>query len=353
MIRAPHRNHSSRLRDFSWKGRRCVSVENATLRALFCPDKGCDLIELLHKPTDTEVLYQSPRGLGSVHDAPTTPLAEGLFRDVFPGGWYIMLPNGPRPCVHRGAQFGYHGEATFLGWDVDIIEDHASRVEVAFSTRLRRVPLAIERHVELREESQTLVLRERVVNEGAQQVEILWGHHPTFGGRMVGAGARVHLPACTAVVPLQLPATAQLSPQQRRPWPMLEARDGSSVDLSRLPDDTFRCHDFVQLENLSAGWFAVSDSQRRVAIGLRWDEKLFPVLGYWRLLNGGNDYPWYGSGRLIALEPATDLSSLFESAARGTAIKLAPGEAQDARFEATLFAPPERISMIDWGGRVS
>lgn len=47
-MRAAHRNHDCRLRDFLWRGRRCISIENETLRAVFCADKGSDLIELLH-----------------------------------------------------------------------------------------------------------------------------------------------------------------------------------------------------------------------------------------------------------------------------------------------------------------
>lgn len=38
----PHRNAGCRLRDHVWRGRRCVSIENETLRAVICADKGTD-----------------------------------------------------------------------------------------------------------------------------------------------------------------------------------------------------------------------------------------------------------------------------------------------------------------------
>src|SRR3569833_1518478 len=125
----PHRNSGCRLRDYVWRGRRCISLENETVRAVICADKGGDILELLHKPTDTEMLHQAPAGAS---------------RDQFPGGWYMMLPNGPAPCTHRGAEYGQHGEATFLGWDVAVDLDRADRVSILLNTRLRRTPLGDE-----------------------------------------------------------------------------------------------------------------------------------------------------------------------------------------------------------------
>ena len=87
-------------------------------------------------------------------------------------------------------------------------------------------------------------------------------------------------------------------------------------------------------------------------MALRWDETLFPVLGLWRMLGGEGDYPWYGARRMIALEPACDLPSLAEAAARGTAIRLAPGVTVSTALETTLFAPGGRVRDVGWGGGI-
>lgn len=323
---APHRNRDCRLRDFIWRGRRCVSLENQTLRVVICVDKGCDILEFTHKPTDTECLHQAPAGLTQPSDAFSSPLPEGAFRDHFPGGWYVMLPNGPEPCTHRGATYGFHGEATLLAWDATILDDHPDRVSLACHVRLRRTPVLIQRRFTLERDGATLVLDEQITNESPGPLEVLWGHHPTFGDPLVEDGARIFLPR-----------DAQLS-------------TGSPQDLS--VESCAVTQDFVRADNLSAGWCALFNPRREVGFALRWDETLFPMLGIWRLLGGGPDYPWYGARRMIALEPACDLPSLAKAAAAGTAVRLGPGETRATRLEASAFSGPGDVVDVEWGGAV-
>ena len=321
----PHRNSGCRLRDYVWRGRRCVSLENETLRAVICLDKGGDILELLHKPSDTEMLHQAPAGVSRPGDAHSSPLAAGAFRDEFAGGWYVMLPNGPVPCQHRGAEYGQHGEATFLGWDVAIDMDRADRISILMHTRLRRTPLAIERRVTLEQGRGTLMIEEQITSEAAHQIEILWGHHPTFGAPLIEAGTRIDLPFST-----DLPAA-----------------------LGIIPEDGVTLHDFTRFDAVAEGWFALSNDRRGAGVALRWDEQLFPTLGLWRMLGGEGNYPWYGARRMVALEPACDLPSLAEAAARGTAIVLAPGQTIATRIEATLFTPAGTVRGVAWGGDIA
>lgn len=320
------------------------------MRVVISADKGCDILELLHKPTDTEMLCQAPAGLPTPHDEFSSPLEQGHFRDRFAGGWYVMLPNGPVPCHHRGAAFGQHGEATFLSWDVYLEEDTPEHVIVAFRVRLRRLPLFVERRFVLTSGSATLGLEESVTSEAGHEVELLWGHHPTFGAPLIEEGSVIDLPACTALTNATVPDASVVAADACAPWPLLPARAGGLVDLSRVPAEAETAHDFVRLEGLANGWFAISNPHRGAGVALRWDEKLFPVLGLWRMLDGEGDYPWYQARRMIALEPACDLPSLAAAAERGTAVTLAPGETVSTRLEATLFTPRARVRNLRWGG---
>lgn len=326
-LAAPHRNRDCRLRDFIWRGRRCVSLENQTLRVVICVDKGCDILEFTHKPTDTECLHQAPAGLTRPADAFSSPLPEGAFRDHFPGGWYVMLPNGPEPCTHRGAAYGFHGEATLLAWDAAILDDHPDRVSLACHVRLRRTPLLIQRRFTLERDGATLILDEQITNESPGPLEVLWGHHPTFGDPLVEDGAQIFLPR-----------DVQLS------------NGGQPKDLSVVAEAVVQ--DFARADGLTAGWCALFNPRREVGFALRWDETLFPMLGIWRLLGGGPDYPWYGARRMIALEPACDLPSLAKASAAGTAVRLAPGETRATRLEASAFSGPGDVVDVEWGGAV-
>jgi hypothetical protein len=335
------RNFGCRVREIIYRGHRCVTLENERLRLLVVADKGADLLELLYKPLDLELLWRSYHGLRrAVPERASSPLAEGPFRDQFAGGWYEMLPNGPEPATHRGAAFGFHGEATFLPWDYRLVIDDPERIAVTFSVRLVRVPIHVEKTLTLERGSSTLVIDERLFCEAAHPVEVLWGHHPTFGWPFLEAGCRVFVPSCVARVPAALPPSHRLKPDQEAPWPHVAGVDGSIIDLSEIPGPEARSHDFVRLDDLAEGWFAIANPHKNIGFMLRWDRELFPALGFWQMFRGGPDYPWYGQPYLVALEPACDLPSLARAAARGTAIRLEPGSPLTTRLEATVFTGP-------------
>lgn len=83
-------------------------------------------------------------------------------------------------------------------------------------------------------------------------------------------------------------------------------RDEVPVNLSLIPgEEVPRSRDFIHLEGFSEGWFEILNDRRGVGFRLDWDVVRFPSLGFWRMLGGGIDYPWYGRHRIVALEPAT------------------------------------------------
>ncbi|WP_187775584.1 DUF4432 family protein [Luteimonas suaedae] len=348
------RNFGCRIREFVYRGHRCVSLENARVRLVIAADKGADIIECLYKPLDVECLWRSRHGLRpDQHLRFSSPLSGGHFREYFPGGWYEMLPNGPQPCSHRGAEYGHHGEATLLPWDYRIERDDADGIRVVFRTRLVRLPLLVERAMSLQGDSGTIRIDERVTSEAGQRIEFLWGHHPTFGWPLVEPGTRIHLPACTASVGAAVPAGARVAAGQRKAWPRLEAAaGGGELDLSVMPDAGAGSHDFIRLDELAGGWFAIVNPMRRVGFALRWDTAVFPMLGMWQVWGGGPDYPWYGTPHLLALEPACDLPSLAAASERGTALALDAGQSLETTLEATVFEGAPEVTWVGPGGEL-
>lgn len=352
MRAAPHRNYGCRVRDFVWRGRRCLSLENEIVRIVVAIGKGCDIVEFTHKPTDTECLYQAPGGLPAIGDLPATATAGGPFRDLFPGGWYLMLPNGPGPCSHAGADWGHHGEATLLTWDASVTVDTPDAVEVVAHVRLRRIPLLIERHFRLERGTGTLLIGETVSNESDGRVQVLWGHHPTFAAPLVESGTLICLPAGTSASVAAGPDGASFSPVDDTPWPMLPALGGGALDASLVPPAEPPSHDFVTLKP-SEGWFALVNAARGVGFALMWDLALLPVLGLWRLNGGAGGYPWWGTRRMLALEPACDLPSLADAAARGTAIVIEGGGSHTLSLEASVFTATTAVTKVASGGVIT
>ena len=170
-----HRNFGCRIREFRFHGLRCVSLENQTLRVSVVADKGADIYEFLHKPTDTEFLLRTPLGLQALGPVlPTIQLREGNFTDFYEGGWQELFPvAGDFPAEHKGAQFGQHGEVALLPWSYRIEEDSPERVAVKFTVITSRTPFLLERTMILEDDAPVLKLRERVVNEGDETLEFM------------------------------------------------------------------------------------------------------------------------------------------------------------------------------------
>ncbi len=61
---AAYRHYGCRITDdLVYKGMRALFLENDLLRIGILLDKGADLFQFLHKPTDTDFLWRSPLGL--------------------------------------------------------------------------------------------------------------------------------------------------------------------------------------------------------------------------------------------------------------------------------------------------
>ena len=176
------RNYGCRITESVYRGLRSVTLENEILRVSFLADKGSDIYEFLHKPTDTDFMWRSPLGVRNPATfVPTIPRAEGAFLDYYEGGWQECLPTGGDPAEYAGTEFGPHGEVCLIPWDYAIVEDSPQRVSVRFRVRTYRTPLLIEKTVTLERHSGVLTIAEQVTNEGAVPIDIMWGHHPAFG----------------------------------------------------------------------------------------------------------------------------------------------------------------------------
>jgi hypothetical protein len=347
------RNHACRIREFVYRGHRCLTLENEKIRVFIAADKGADILEFLWKPLDLDVLFHAPLGLRDAGSSlQSSPLPGGDFREHFAGGWYEMLPNGPSPSTHQGAAWGFHGESTLLPWHSRIEIDEPDQIAVTLETRLLRQPLQVQKTFRLNSGSGTLRIDERICNESPEEVKFLWGQHPTLGWPFLDEGCRIFLPPCIAKSGAEQPADARLQPNQTASWPQLKSRDGSVIDISVLPAPESRSHDFVRLEQLQDGWFAIVNPQRKLGWALRWDAKRFPVLGFWQLFRGGSGYPWYGRHYLAALEPANDLPSLAQAVERGTAFCIGGHERAETVWEATAFDSPMDPTSVMPGGKI-
>jgi hypothetical protein len=345
------RNWGCRLTEYTFRGLRTVVLENELLRVVVLADKGTDIYEFLYKPLDLDFMWRSPIPLRNPSlFVPTVANAAGAFHDNYHGGWQEILPTGGIPSNYKGAEFGYHGEVSLIPWDYAITEDHPERIAVTFKVRTYRSPYYIEKHLSLVSGRAVLFCEETLVNEGEEEMELMWGHHPALGENFVDPSCRIDLPAAR-VLTQNLGETSRLIDGEGYTWPHVPSVNNDMVDLSRVPPRDIMSHDVAFLYDLEATWFAIRSQQKQVGFGMWWSPEVLRYLWFWQVYGGAFGYNLYGRSYHLALEPWSSIPSSFELAQkRSTTLHIGPHETLNLKLAAVVFEGDGRVCEIDGQG---
>jgi len=348
------RNYGCRLTEFIYRGYRCISFENEKLRVSIAVDKGTDIYEFLYKPLDVDFMWRSYVGLRPMQNfVQTSPPANGSFMDFYEGGWQEMFPNAGNLCRHRGVEIGQHGEVALMPWHYLIVRDDPEEIIVKFFVRTYRTPFYLEKTITLRRNEAILRLAERVVNESGQELDFIWGHHPAFGWPFLDENCVVDLPPCRVLVPKEYaPLTTRLKPDQDVEWPLAEGKDGSLIDLSKIPGPAAKALDMVFLHRLGGGWYALTNRARKVGFGMVWPVEIFKKLWFWQVYRGGRDFPWYSATYNVALEPVSSMPMLSRAVESNSQLKLGAAEACRIEMLAVAYEGVESVKEITRDGEV-
>lgn len=358
MPTAHYRHYACRIiDDLIYKGMRTLFLENENVRVGVLLDKGADIFQFLHKPTDTDFLWHSPQGLVRPDRFQATRASSsGAFLDSYHGGWQEILPGGG-PVDYEGAELGLHGEVTHLGWDFDILEDRPERISVRLSVNLIRTPLRLERIMTLESGASALFIEEKLTNLSPQPLEFMWGHHPAFGAPFLRQGVRLFVPAGKGQVHSpKFTSSSLLEPGATFDWPLANSSVPtlSQRDLSLVPGAEAGFAELIYLSELSDGWYAVVDPQRKLGFGLAWQKEVMPYLWFWMVYGRAPGYPWWDQVYVMALEPWTSIPNNLDIVRqRGISAKLKGGEQLTFACTATVIAGKERVSRIDLMGNIS
>ncbi len=347
------RNFGCRLTEFRYRGLRALTMENELLRVTFLVDKGTDIFEFLHKPTDTDFMWRSPLGVqDQTNFIPSSPRADGPFLDHYFGGWQECFPVGGYPTQYAQGEFGLHGETPLLPWNLEIQLDTPECISVKFAVRTYRSPMHIEKTVTLHRYQPALHFHEVITNEGDVPFEVLWGHHPAFGAPFLDESCVIDLEGAKVRV-VEAEPTTRLESGEDYIWPIVTGRNGEDIDLSKIPGPETKSHDLAFLFDLQAGWYGLTNQDREIGFGMYWPEEIFKSLWFWQVYRGSLAHPWYGRTYNIALEPWTaPYHHLREAQAHGAARIMQPGEILDVRFGAVAYSGHQRISGISTAGDV-
>ena len=319
---------------WSYLGYRVVTLENECIRAQILPELGAKIFNLIHKPTDTNLLWHHPRV-----EPRSVPIGSN-YDDNFSGGWDEVFPNDA-PGRIGDEVYPDHGELWCQPWDYRI--DRATDEEAVL--HLRRpgavTSTVVEKWITLVPEVMRLQFRHRITNVGRRRLDFLWKLHPAL---VVEEGDRVDVPGETAE--LVDPAFSRIREPQRFKWPTATPRSGTPVDFSVLPGATGE-RDFLYVLDLSAGWCALRRMKRGIGFGLVFPKEVFTSV--WLFMSHGG---WRGLHTLV-LEPCTaypkDLTVAIRS---GSCAHLEPESVLDCEVSAVVFEGVDPVRAIEPDGTV-
>lgn len=330
-----------------------LRIENDILEVVVLPDKGADIYVLRHKPSNLDVLYKSPWGVRMNSRAASSSL---IWHELYAGGWQVLCPNGGAACEYKGVELGFHGEASVSPWSWSVRTATEDRVEISLATRLIRSPLRLERTMVLDRGSAVLAIRERIVNEGGEPIDYLWGHHPAFGGEFLRGTCRIDTSArrFTADDTYDGPHNP-LEPGRQHDWPWAAGR-GGKIDLARVPSLKDRRQLLGYLSDFAGGaWFAITNTDLGVGVGLAWSGDVMPFAWLYQEMNASVGFPWFGNTYLMAIEPNTSIPGQGLVAVMrktGTHRTLQAGGSAEVQLRAVIYEATTPIIHISTDGTV-
>jgi galactose mutarotase-like enzyme len=336
---------------------RALVIENDLLSTTVLLDQGADLNSLVYKPRGINVLWTPPRPPreSGVGPAPAGD-SQALWLAYYRGGWQVIFPNFGPPVEYKGAPLDMHGEAARTVWQLEEIESDGERVQVTLSVVLLKSPFHIKRVMSLQAGQPVLVIEETITNDGPEAMDCMWGHHPAFGPPLLShecvldTGARAVESDDSYDVPANdLPLGTSWS------WPIARNSQGQEIDLSRVPPAGAGFSRLMFLKEFEEPWYALTNPQLELGIGLVWNKELFPYVCLYQETGGVTDYPWYGEAYAVMIEPNSSYPGQGLIAAMektGTELTFAPGESRTLELCAVFYEGSRRVARIAPDGTV-
>lgn len=323
-----------------------VRIVGDQLAVAVNPRVGGTITAISHLGLGLSVLGTVPWDAVDMPIAGLAPPTEAEWLTRYTGGWPLLFPNGGDACTFEGTFHGFHGEASIAPWRAQIGTD-----TIELSRRFFTVPVEMHRTITVR--GDLLVIRERVRMNGPRPIEVMWGHHPTFGSDLLAGPVEITTSGKAASVEAVYdPPANPLMPGAAGEWPIVPGKTGP-FDLSRPAGPIAASAYLAGFEGQA--WIAMRRLDDAIGIALSWDGNAFPCAWLWYELGGTPEAPWHGRGNVIGLEPNTTMPALGLAEAKcrgGSLLRLEPGVEMATELRLHVFKPGGAITGPGEDGRI-
>ena len=127
------------------------------------------------------------------------------------------------------------------------------------------------------------------------------------------------------------------------------------VDMRKIPPRTAKLQDLAMFYELSQGWYALTNTETKVGIGMQFSKDVFKYVWNWQVFGGGAGYPWYGRHYNEGLELCTSLPDgdpLPNTNEETSAVKLKSGDSIVTSLKAITYQSNTGVKEIKKDGTV-
>jgi hypothetical protein len=269
----------------------------------------------------------------------------------YSGGWQEIFPSGGGPSTYKGVEHNFHGEASLTAWDYEI-EQLPEAAQIRLTTHLAQSPFRLERTMRVERGQPQLIIREIITNEGGEEMDYMWGHHPAYGPPFLSGACRIDIGARSLLADDLFDGPYNpLKPARTYTWPEVEGHD-----FSRVPGPETPRHILAYFNEFEAGWYGLTNTDLGFGVGLVWPKEIFPYAWFWQEMNASAGFPWYKATYTMAIEPFSSfpgqgLTAVMEKT--GTHRTLAAGASVEAEIRAVFYESTTGVAGIDPQGRVT
>lgn len=318
----------------SYGGWECLVLENEVLYLKILVDKGADVIELIYKPTATDLIWISERGIPEKKFKSSDYANDFLFTDSYAGGWQTIFPNGGLPSDFNGIHFSQHDEVALKPWKFEVLEKSLQRVSVRFEILTEKLPFRVTKTFALEKGSSNILIEESIENLSNEELLTMWGNHITFGPPFLSEKSKIILSGNPRVVPHPVEIDnggRRLGTISEFSWPIGLDSNNIEIDFSSIPKRGTES-ELLYISDFEKPIFRIESANLNLAIDFQWDETIFPYLWYWQEFGKSNEYPWFGKNFNIGLEPFSSFptNGLAEAVNNHTAMRFSPKETKVA-----------------------
>jgi len=321
--------------DWRYRNMETIILENEWLKAVILPELGAKILHLIHKPSNTDMLWRNPRLI-------PRPLPFGAgYDDNFFGGWDELFPND-EPVTLDGDHYPDHGELWCQPWSFMIEEATDKRVTVHLWCHGSVTAARIDKWITITADLPVIQFRHRIRNLSDKPLDFLWKLHPALS---ISPNHRIDLPRCTML--RGDAGFSDLAGEEEFLWPTCKGKHSETVDLRFVLPPESNTKEFLYGIDLAEGWCAMTDTARKVGFGLVFPENIFRSV--WLFASYGG----WRKNYMAILEPCTAYPfDLKEAIARGTCAHLDPYGELECEVKAVLYDGFSAVNNIEPNGIV-